>query len=92
MYYPKTCRCGLPTILKTSWKPRNPGRRFHCCPKPEPNCGIVDWYDPPMCERSVAIIPGLLNNMNRLQDSSRENLLKARRLKWITDADDDYVN
>ena len=41
-----------------------------------------------MCARSVMIIPGLLNNMNQLQETvrvtaaiARENASKARRLK-----------
>ncbi|GJV17042.1 hypothetical protein Tco_1362365 [Tanacetum coccineum] len=31
------------------------------------NCGIIDWFDPPMCDRAVQIIPGLLRRMNDLQ-------------------------
>ncbi|PWA87300.1 zinc finger, GRF-type [Artemisia annua] len=81
-------RCGLPTVIRTTWRPANPGRRFYCCPKPEPNDGFQDWVDPPMCARSVMIIPGLLNNMNQLQQTAREsaaiareNASKARRFK-----------
>ncbi|GJU33024.1 homeodomain-like protein [Tanacetum coccineum] len=40
-------------------------------PKGGLNCGIIDWYDPPMCERVVQIIPGLLNSMNNLQDQEK---------------------
>ncbi|PWA45340.1 ccc1 family [Artemisia annua] len=71
-------RCGLPTVIRTTWRPGNPGRRFYCFPKPEPNDGFQDWVDPPMCARSVMIIPGLLNNMNQLQETARENAAKAR--------------
>ncbi|GJU94353.1 hypothetical protein Tco_1319109 [Tanacetum coccineum] len=33
------------------------------------NCGIIDWFDPPMCDRAVQIVPGLLRTMNELQDT-----------------------
>ncbi|GKG02524.1 hypothetical protein Tco_0310160, partial [Tanacetum coccineum] len=33
------------------------------------NCGIIDWYDPPMCDRVVQIIPGLLRRINKLQQT-----------------------
>ncbi|MFS7889535.1 putative Zinc finger, GRF-type [Helianthus anomalus] len=26
------CRCGLPSVLRTSHTQANHGRRFHCCP------------------------------------------------------------
>ncbi|GKD15473.1 hypothetical protein Tco_1199880 [Tanacetum coccineum] len=51
------------------------------------NCGIVDWYDPPMCARAVKIIPGLLRNMNGLQATVSRYQGQARRLKmmlWIS--------
>ncbi|PWA95014.1 haloacid dehalogenase-like hydrolase family protein [Artemisia annua] len=49
-------RCGAPTIIKTSWTPYNPGRRFYCCGKSVSSHGIIDWYDPPMCARATQII------------------------------------
>nr|GEU76540.1 putative nucleotidyltransferase, ribonuclease H [Tanacetum cinerariifolium] len=37
------------------------GRRFYDCPTLSPTCvNFLRWYDPPMCQRSVQIIPGLL--------------------------------
>ncbi|PWA49556.1 zinc finger, GRF-type [Artemisia annua] len=77
-------RCGSIAVIKTSWTPTNPGRRFYCCSKRVANCGIVDWYDPPMCDRSVQIIPGLLNSMNRLQGEALEKANEAKRnKKWL---------
>nr|GEW55924.1 zinc finger, GRF-type [Tanacetum cinerariifolium] len=47
------------------------------------NCGIVDWYDPPMYARSVQIIPGLLRNMNGLQAMVATKQVESRRLKMM---------
>nr|GEU88225.1 zinc finger, GRF-type [Tanacetum cinerariifolium] len=47
------------------------------------NCGIVDWYDPLMCARSVKIIPGLLRNMNGLQAMVATKQAESRRLKMM---------
>ena len=45
---------------------------------------IVDWYDPPMCDRAVQIIPGLLNSMNRLEGDLPEKANEAKRnKKWL---------
>ncbi|KAK1411340.1 hypothetical protein QVD17_37888 [Tagetes erecta] len=55
------CSCGSASFVRTSLTPANPGRRFHCCIK---KCGFVSWNDPPMCSRSVVVIPGLLRSMN----------------------------
>ena len=51
---------------------------------------MLDWYDPPMCERAVQIIPGLLRSMNQLQERCdqlqarvNEEAIKVQRLKWI---------
>ncbi|PWA61534.1 hypothetical protein CTI12_AA372150 [Artemisia annua] len=70
-------RCGAPSIIRTSWTPTNPGRRFYCCSK---TCGLIDWYDPEMCPRSKQIIPGLLNSMNQLQAQVNGNRVEA---KWV---------
>ncbi|KAJ9541246.1 hypothetical protein OSB04_027752 [Centaurea solstitialis] len=35
-----------------------------CCI--ERRCGFIRWFDPPMCSRSMEIIPGLLNSKNQL--------------------------
>ncbi|PWA38265.1 zinc finger, GRF-type [Artemisia annua] len=81
MYIPRICHCGLPTVLRTSWTATNPGRRFHCCPKTviindlqgQDSCGFNGFYDPPMCPRSVQIIPGLLRNINHVQEVATNN-------------------
>ena len=31
------------------------------------NCGFFRWHDPPICERSKQIIPGLLRRIQELQ-------------------------
>ncbi|GKC61567.1 hypothetical protein Tco_1089165 [Tanacetum coccineum] len=54
-------------MVRTSWTPRHPGRRFLSCPDVGLNCRFIDWVDPPMCQRSTLIIPGLLRNINNLQ-------------------------
>ncbi|PWA82819.1 zinc finger, GRF-type [Artemisia annua] len=79
------CFCGNQCVVKCSWTPRNPGRRFYCCSQmvlqSGTDCGFFEWYDPPMCPRSIQIIPGLLHSRNVLQES--RNVLESanRRLK-----------
>ncbi|GJX34062.1 zinc finger, GRF-type containing protein [Tanacetum coccineum] len=63
------CACGLEAVIRTSWTNRNPGRRFYGCPTLSPTCvNFLRWYDPPMCQRSVQIIPGLLRSRNELEE------------------------
>ncbi|PWA85625.1 zinc finger, GRF-type [Artemisia annua] len=76
-------RCGATTIIKTSWTPINPGRRFYCCGKRVSSHGIIAWYDPPMCDRVVQIIPGLLNSMNRIQGELDGKTVETKRLKKV---------
>ncbi|GJT67921.1 hypothetical protein Tco_1419718 [Tanacetum coccineum] len=60
------CACGLEAVIRTSWTNRNPGRRCHTL---SPTCvNFLRWYDPPMCQRSVQIIPGLLRSRNELEE------------------------
>ncbi|GKD88552.1 zinc finger, GRF-type containing protein, partial [Tanacetum coccineum] len=77
------CACGLEAVIRTSWTNRNPGRRFYGCPTLSPTCvNFLRWYDPPMCQRSVQIIPGLLRSRNELEEivamveEKRRKLLK----------------
>nr|KAJ0212668.1 hypothetical protein LSAT_V11C400219700 [Lactuca sativa] len=56
--------CGNVAVVQTSWTSQNPGRRFYACPKMGSTCGFLGWVDPPMCQRSTFIIPGLLRTMN----------------------------
>ncbi|PWA49795.1 hypothetical protein CTI12_AA478310 [Artemisia annua] len=79
--------CNAQSVIRTSWTTINPRRRFYCC---SGSCGIINWYDPPMCPRAVQIIPDLLRSMNELQERCNElqarvdeQASKVRRLKWI---------
>ncbi|GJR33302.1 hypothetical protein Tco_0822931 [Tanacetum coccineum] len=63
------CACGLEGVIRTSWTNRNPRRRFYGCPTLSPTCvNFLGWYDPPMCQRSVQIISGLLRSRNELEE------------------------
>ena len=44
------------------------------------NCPFLGWLDPPMCARSVDIIPGLLRRMNALRGVVEE--LEEQRSKY----------
>nr|KAJ0206247.1 hypothetical protein LSAT_V11C500249780 [Lactuca sativa] len=61
------CFCGKMAIIRTSWTDKNPGRRFCGCPTEGSKCRFIGWYDGPMCERSNAIIPGLLRTINKVK-------------------------
>ncbi|GJR94619.1 zinc finger, GRF-type containing protein [Tanacetum coccineum] len=83
------CACGLEAVIKTSWTNRNPGRRFYGCPTLSPTCvNFLMWYDPPMCQRSVQIISGLLRSRNELEEilamveEKRRKLLKFLIISW----------
>ncbi|PWA97153.1 zinc finger, GRF-type [Artemisia annua] len=79
----RNCFCGTPAIIRTSWTQANPGRRFYCCARTVQNCGYFGWAEPQLCARAMEIIPGLLNNMNNLRASARENANQARKWKWL---------
>ncbi|PWA54205.1 zinc finger, GRF-type [Artemisia annua] len=74
------CTCGKPAVVKTSWTNRNPGRRFFGCPTIGSNCPFLGWLDPPMCPRSVDIIPGLLRRINAFRGVVEE--LEEQRSKY----------
>ncbi|GJR63578.1 zinc finger, GRF-type containing protein [Tanacetum coccineum] len=87
------CACGLEVVIRTSWTNRNPGRHFYGYPTISSTCvNFLMWYDPPMCQRSVQIIPGLLMSRNELEEilamTQREaqqanelsNLMRQRQL------------
>ncbi|PWA37223.1 zinc finger, GRF-type [Artemisia annua] len=61
------CFCGNQAVMRTSWTHTNPGRRFWSCAQIVTNCGFFLWFDPPMCARARAIIPGLLTARNALE-------------------------
>ncbi|GJZ90164.1 zinc finger, GRF-type containing protein [Tanacetum coccineum] len=77
------CACGLEAVIRTSWTNRNPGRRFYGCPTLSPTCvNFLRWYDPPMCQRSVQIIPGLLRSRNELEEILA--MVEEKRRKLLT--------
>ncbi|GJX43813.1 zinc finger, GRF-type containing protein [Tanacetum coccineum] len=83
------CACGLEVVIRTSWTNRNLGRRFYGCPTLSLTCvNFLRWYDPPMCQRSVQIIPGLLRSRNELKEivamveEKRCKLLKFLITSW----------
>ncbi|PIN06779.1 hypothetical protein CDL12_20663 [Handroanthus impetiginosus] len=56
--------------MKTSWTYLNPGRRYSICSnfREARGCSFFSWMDPPVCERSRQIIPGLLRRVNKLEN------------------------
>ncbi|GJZ63053.1 zinc finger, GRF-type containing protein [Tanacetum coccineum] len=93
------CACGLEAVIRTSWTNRNPGRRFYGCPTLSPTCvNFLRWYDPPMCQRSVQIIPGLLRSRNELEEilamveEKRRKLLKFLIISWVTQREAQQAN
>ncbi|GJX46946.1 putative ribonuclease H-like domain-containing protein [Tanacetum coccineum] len=84
------CSCGLEAVIRTSWTNRNPGRRFYGCPTLSPTCvNFIRWFDPPMCQRFVQIIPGLLRSRNELEEilamveEKRLKLMKCLIISWV---------
>ncbi|KAH7860315.1 hypothetical protein Vadar_011998 [Vaccinium darrowii] len=69
--------CGQ-RIIQTSWTTTNPRRRFFFCLKNE--CDDFMRFDPPMCKRSVQIIPRLLRKMNCLENNLMSCKAKERKL------------
>ncbi|KAL0462394.1 UNVERIFIED_CONTAM: hypothetical protein Slati_0127000 [Sesamum latifolium] len=70
----RVCHCGLDVVPRTSWTTANPGRRFRGCPGTNGSyCTTFAWVDPPMCQRSKEVIPGLLKRLSR-EDALIEEL------------------
>lgn len=70
------CWCGKAATIRTSWTDSNPGRRFSMCAakvretkRGFKGCEFWAWFDPAMCARSKAVIPGLLKSRNKLEKS-----------------------
>ncbi|KAK1440083.1 hypothetical protein QVD17_05908 [Tagetes erecta] len=76
------CSCGKLAVLRTSWTPRNPGRRFYGCPDKGSACPFIGWYDPSMCRRSMEIIPGLLRSKNQAEAQARK-VKKYLMISWV---------
>ncbi|PIN06303.1 DNA-(apurinic or apyrimidinic site) lyase [Handroanthus impetiginosus] len=79
--------CRNIAVLRTSWIEENPGRRFQCCQNREGGCSFFRWVDDPLCPRARAIIPGLLWQLNVLENERdtflRENVELEKRMKWL---------
>ncbi|GKB93893.1 zinc finger, GRF-type containing protein [Tanacetum coccineum] len=76
------CVCGLEAVIRTSWTNQNPGRRFYGCPTCSLTCvNILRWYDPPMCQRSIQIIPWLLRSRNELEEIL--TMVEEKRRKFL---------
>nr|KAJ0184686.1 hypothetical protein LSAT_V11C900486280 [Lactuca sativa] len=58
------CFCGNVVVVRTSWTSQNLGCCFYSCPKMGSKCGFLGWLEPPMCQRSIVIILGLLRTIN----------------------------
>ncbi|GJU53404.1 zinc finger, GRF-type containing protein [Tanacetum coccineum] len=93
------CACGLDVVIRTSWTNRNSGRRFYGCPTLSPACvNFLRWFDPPMCQRSVQIIPGLLRSRNELEEilamveEKRRKLLKFLIISWVMQREAQQAN
>ncbi|GJR09056.1 hypothetical protein Tco_0791708 [Tanacetum coccineum] len=77
-------------MIRTSSTNQNPGRRFYGCPTLSPTCvNFLRWFDPPMCQRSVQFILGLLRSRNELEEilamieEKRRKLLKFLIISWV---------
>ncbi|GKB00967.1 zinc finger, GRF-type containing protein [Tanacetum coccineum] len=77
------CFCGHPAVTRTSWTDVNPGRRFLACPQLNgERCIYFDWVvDPPMCQRDMMIIPGLLRVRNMMEADMMVLVQANRNLK-----------
>ncbi|GKA43934.1 hypothetical protein Tco_0736658 [Tanacetum coccineum] len=84
------CSCGLKAVIRTSWTNRNPGWRLYGCPTLSPTyVNFIRWFDPPMCQRFVQIILGLLRSRNELKEilamveEKRLKLMKFLIINWV---------
>ncbi|GJZ36494.1 hypothetical protein Tco_0582685 [Tanacetum coccineum] len=75
------CWCSRFAIIKTSWTDGYPGYRFYACSIQGTQCGWIDWVDPPMCPRSVQIIPGLLRARKGHEAKIQELTNQVSKLK-----------
>lgn len=70
----------------TSWTNLNPRRRYLGCGikkgrGDQQGCNYFERYDPIMCQRFTALIPGLLQSMNAKDDTIGR--LRARERKLV---------
>ncbi|GJX80562.1 hypothetical protein Tco_0328711 [Tanacetum coccineum] len=58
----------------------------------------MSWYDPPMCQRSIQIIPGLFRSRNELEEilamveEKRRKLLTFLIISWVTQREAQQAN
>ncbi|KAG8363373.1 hypothetical protein BUALT_Bualt19G0015600 [Buddleja alternifolia] len=63
----RLCYCKKTPCLQTSWTDDNPGRRFIGCENwKNGGCNFFRWFDPPMCPRSMVVIPELRREKSRV--------------------------
>ncbi|XP_071717305.1 uncharacterized protein [Rutidosis leptorrhynchoides] len=73
------CNCGRRACEQTSWTGRNLEDAIFL----GSSCGFFRWIDPPMCDKSTNIIPGLLRSKNMLEVKVKAGDIKERRSKVI---------
>ncbi|GKC90766.1 reverse transcriptase domain-containing protein [Tanacetum coccineum] len=79
------CACGLEAVIMTPWTNRNPGHRFYGFSTLSPTgVNFLRWYDPPMCQRSVQIIPELLRSRNELEEIVAMTQKKAHQANELS--------
>ncbi|KAK4429246.1 hypothetical protein Salat_1224900 [Sesamum alatum] len=82
----RICKCGHDLVVRTSWTNSNPGRHFRSCSADAGNqCGVFEWIDPPMCRRSIEVIPGLLKRLNSQEKQLKDYGQKLRGLEASLD-------
>ncbi|GKB66174.1 hypothetical protein Tco_0927586 [Tanacetum coccineum] len=57
-------KCDSIGVIRTSWTPENPGRRFYCS-----NHGFIDWCDEETCQSSMLIIKQLEDEVAEIRKS-----------------------
>ncbi|XP_073154089.1 uncharacterized protein [Henckelia pumila] len=89
------CKCGKRAALMVSWTPDKPGRRFHDCRNWKAmstisihrffsnGCNYFVWEDPPMCPRTMTIIPDLKWKLAVLEVYKKETKKENRNLKLM---------
>ncbi|KAG8388161.1 hypothetical protein BUALT_Bualt02G0097100 [Buddleja alternifolia] len=80
---PSSCYCSQLRTLGCSWTSSNPGRRFYGCGQygTVGGCNYFLWFDPPMCERSRQVIPGLLRSIDQTESQLHQVQAELRTVK-----------
>ncbi|PIN21872.1 DNA topoisomerase [Handroanthus impetiginosus] len=77
------CYCRKVARLRTSWTDANPGRRFFNCSSTASGCDFFCWKDPPMCNRVLLVIPGLLRKLNQIENELSNMKKKVKILYFL---------